>query len=273
MNNRKNSSRLVARTAFVAAVGVGIGGLMVPASADPIGPSPTPGDNTAPIVVVATPGTAGQPTLVISPPTDAQPTDPARVNPIGGARIASSVPVGLGPGNGKPLLESQPRLQATVPPFARNGIFVKTGVPGKDLTVHLPDEMLLSPAEWGPNGVATYSTSNDEYSVVPLPDGGVDFSIRKKTSYSPNAYQFFLKLPAGTHWEQQGSTTVIKSNDEGPQKPSVPIGTFSAPAAKNKNGTPLAVTTSVSPLSELILDIDAQQTDNPIEVNFSYHPS
>lgn len=241
--------------------------LAAPALADPIAPAPSPAQpGTAPIIVVATPGSQGsQPTLVISPPTDAQPDGPARVNPIGGARISSSVPVEMGPGNGKPLLEAQPRTQATVPVWARNGIFVRTSKPGKDVTVHLPDEMLLTAADWGPNGIGTYGSNDADYSVVPLPDGGADFTIRKKNPFSPANYQFFLKLPAGTHWVAEGATTVIKSNEEGAPT----IGTFSAPTAKNANGGTIPATAVVSPLAELTIDSDT----NAQEITFSYHPA
>ncbi|VEG19772.1 Uncharacterised protein [Mycolicibacterium phlei] len=237
------------------------------ASADPIAPAPNPSvAGSAPIVVVATPGSqGGQPTLVVSPPTDAQPDGPARVNPIGGARIASSVPVEMGPGNGKPLLDSQPRTQATFPVWARNGIFVRTNQPGKDVVVHLPDEMLLTAAEWGPNGVGTYRSNDTDYTVSPLPDGGADFYIHRKNLNAPSNYDFFLKLPAGTHGQAEGQTTTIKSNDQG----SGTIGSLSAPTAKNGNGGTLPVDVSLSPLNELTIDADAQST----EISFSYHPA
>lgn len=240
-----------------------------PALADPIAPAPGPAaPGTAPIIVVATPGSEGsQPTLVISPPTDTQPQGPARVNPIGGARISSSTPVEMGPGNGKPLLESKPRTQATVPVWARNGIFLRTSQPGKDLTVHLPDEMLLNAADWGPNGIGTYRSNDADYTVVPLPDGGADFYIHRKNVFSPASYEFFLKLPGGTHWQADGPSTVIKSNDEGAPT----IGTFSAPTAKNGNGAPVPATVVVSPLAELT--IDADPSTNPVDISFNYHPA
>lgn len=250
-----------------AVAGGAIFALAAPAAADPISPTPGPAaPGAAPIIVVATPGTqAGQPTLVISPPTDTQPQGPGRVNPIGGARISSSTPIEMGPGNGTPLLESQPRTQATVPVWARNGIFVRTSRPGKDVTVHLPDEMLLTAADWGPNGIGTYGSNDADYTVVPLPDGGADFIIRKKNPFSPANYEFFLKLPAGTHSQAEGSTTVIKSNEEGAPT----IGTFSAPSAKNANGGPIPATAVISPLSELTIDTD----QNAQEITLSYHPA
>ncbi|SKQ92600.1 Uncharacterised protein [Mycobacteroides abscessus subsp. massiliense] len=266
----RNWSMELRGIACAAVAGGAIFALAAPAAADPISPAPdpaTPG-GAAPIIVVATPGNqGGQPTLVISPPTDTQPQGPSRVNPIGGARISSSTPVEMGPGNGKPLLESQPRTQATVPVWARNGIFVRTSRPGKDVTVHLPDEMLLTAADWGPNGIGTYNSNDASYTVVPLPDGGADFYIHRKNPFAPTNYEFFLKLPAGTHWQADGSSTLIKSNEEGAPT----IGTFSAPTAKNDNGAPVPVTVAVSPLAELNIDADA--AEHPVDISFNYHPA
>lgn len=247
------------------------------AHAEPINPTPAPGGagGAPPIVVVAaTPGGAGQPTLVISPPTDAQPTGPARVNPIGGARIGSSVPVDMGPGNGKPLTGAVPRTTATVPVFARNGIFVKTGLAGQDLAIHLPDEMLLAPAAWGPNGMATYSSDNNDFVITPLGDGGADFTIRKKSGLSPASYEYFLKLPRGMYGTMEGDRVVIKSNDAGSGVPAATVGTFSAPTAKTAGGTAIPVSSSLSPLGELTIDAGSPGVfDHPIEISISYHPN
>ncbi|MGL5441669.1 MAG: hypothetical protein ACRDDJ_04295 [[Mycobacterium] stephanolepidis] len=247
------------------------------AHADPISPAPSPGGagQLPPVVVVAaTPGGAGQPTLVISPPTDAQPGGPARINPIGGARIGSSAPVEMGPGNGKPLTGAVPRTAATLPVFARNGIFVKTGLAGQDLTVHLPDEMLLAPAAWGPNGMATYSNDNNDFVVTPLPDGGADFVVRKKNGLAPASYEYFLKLPRGMYGTMEGDRLVIKSSEAGAGAPAATVGTFSPPTAKNAGGAAIPVSSSLSPLGELTVDAGSPGVfDHPIEISISYHPN
>lgn len=247
------------------------------AHADPISPAPAPGGagGVPPVVVVAaTPGGNAQPTLVISPPTDAQPGGPARVNPIGGARIGSSVPVEMGPGNGKPLTGAVPRTTATLPVFARNGIFVKTGLAGRDLTIHLPDEMLLAPAVWGPNGVATYSSDNSDFVVTPLGDGGADLTIRKKNGLAAANYEYFLKLPRGMYGIMEGDRVVIKSNDAGAGAPAVTVGTFSVPTAKTAGGAAIPVSASLSPMGELTVDAGSPGVfDHPIEISISYHPN
>ncbi|MBB4855552.1 hypothetical protein HNP40_002954 [Mycobacteroides chelonae] len=181
----------------------------------------------------------------------------------------------MGPGTGAPLLEGRPRTQTTVPVWARNGIFARTAVAGKDVIIHLPDEMRLNPASWGPNGMATYSSNDADYVVTPVGNGGVDVTVRNRNPFSDKESEFFIKLPTGTHLLADGNTTLVKSNDEGPQNPSRPIGAFSAPVARTSSGAPVDVAVGLTPLGEIILTPQAASLgagDYPLETTFSYRP-
>lgn len=68
---------------------------------------------------------------------------------------------------------------AILPVFAQEGIRVRTGKPGELLTIHLPEDVPLAPAQWGPDGDATYRAADTEYTVTPLIDGGEYFTIVK----------------------------------------------------------------------------------------------
>ncbi|CPW37252.1 Hypothetical protein ERS075591_00716 [Mycobacteroides abscessus] len=70
-----------------------------------------------------------------------------------------------------PASETNSRT-AILPVFAQEGIRVRTGKPGELLTIHLPDDVPLAPAQWGPDGDATYRAADTEYTVTPLIDGG-----------------------------------------------------------------------------------------------------
>lgn len=156
--------------------------------------------------------------------------------------------------------------------MARNGIFLPTAIAGKDLVVHLPNEMQLTPANWGPNGVATYSTNDADYVVTPS-QSGVDITIRNKSPFSGKDSEFYIKPPEGTHLNPDANATLLKSNDDGPENPSRNIGVFSAPLAHTSSSTPVDVTVSLSPLGELTLTPQTAQlgaTDYPVETTFSY---
>lgn len=83
-----------------------------------------------------------------------------------------------------PASETNSRT-AILPVFAQEGIRVRTGKPGELLTIHLPDDVPLAPAQWGPDGDATYRAADTEYTVTPLIDGGEYFTIVKRTPASP----------------------------------------------------------------------------------------
>lgn len=251
----------------LASAGIAAADPITPIQPSPNGSSATAGQPPVVVVAVAPGGGAGQPTLVVSPPTDAQPADPSRVSPIGGAKISSSVPNGMGPGNGKALQDAVPRTGATLPVWARNGIFVKTAVPGKDVTVHLPDEMLLEPADWGPNGIATYAGKDGYHTVVPLPDGGIDVTTYRTNPYGSTTSEYFLKIPKGAYSVKDGNNVLIKEGDK-------ILGVFLAPGAKNSRGTDIPVAVDITPLNELRFDTDqGSRDDYPVEVRFAFHPA
>ena len=104
------------------------------------------------------------------------PADPGRVNPIGGARISSTIPQGETAGLEPPLAAQAERGEATVPMWAKDGIFAPTAHPNRQISIHLPGEVTLGPAAWLPGGGGVYGSPDVDYTVVPYTGGGVDIT-------------------------------------------------------------------------------------------------
>lgn len=161
---------------------------------------------------------------------------------------------------------------AILPVFAQEGIKVRTGKPGELLTIHLPDSTPLMPAEWGPDGEATYRSADTDFTVTPLVDGGEYFTIVKKNPSDSFDYNLHLALPAGTHWVRHDTTLLIES-DAGPDQPPLLVGMFASPAVTNSKGTAIPLTVTIDPDGQSVLSARSSElTNTPVEIGFSYHP-
>lgn len=196
------------------------------AVADPVAPAPNP-----PVPV---------------PVPRPMPADPARVNPIGGARVSSTTPQGETAGMEQPLTAQVERGAATVPMWAKDGIFAPTAHPNRQIAIHLPGEVTLGPAAWLPGGGAIYGSNDVDYQVIPYAGGGVDITVTRKTVFSASAIPFGVKMPAATHL-RQGNNVVLVETDAAPGNPARVIGTFSIPAATDANQALVGVTPTLGP--------------------------
>lgn len=225
------------------------------------------------------------PVAVAEPPPPVQPAvprpmpaDPGRVNPIGGARVSSTTPQGETAGLEPALAAQDERGEATVPMWAKDGIFVPTLHPNRHLVLHLPGELGLGPAAWTGDGGGIYGSNDLEYLVRPVTGGGVDVTITRKTVFASSTIAFGVKLPPGTHL-RQGPNVVLVETDASPGRPAAVIGTFSVPAAHDRDQRPLTVTPALGPgfaLGQSDLTIDVGQANVfafPVQIVLSYRAS
>lgn len=234
--------------------GVAIGPLAV-AVADPEAPPPVP--------------------LPVPRP---MPADPARVNPIGGARVSSTTPQGETAGLEAPLAASAERTNPTVPMWAKDGIFAPTAHPNRQIGIHLPGEVSLAPAAWRPDGGAVYASADVDYAVRPFAGGGLDLVIIRKTVFSSSAIDFGVKLPPRTHL-RRGVNAVLVETDPAPNAPSSVIGTFSIPAAHDRDGAAVTVIPALGPgfppgQSNLTIELgQANIFAFPVQITLAYRAS
>lgn len=252
------------RTAAIAAVflmmssGGGVVNVVGTAGADPAAPAPPP----------------PMPVPVQRP----MPADPGRVNSIGGARVSSTTPQGETAGMERPLAAQGERGSATVPMWAKDGIFVPTAHPNRQLAIHLPGELGLGPAAWTGDGGAVYGSNDVDYQVIPFAGGGVDITITRKSVFSGSTYPIGVKLPGATHL-RQGVNTVLVETDAAPGNPARVIGTFSIPSAFDANHAALTVTPTLGPgfppgQSNLTIDLGpANIFAFPVTIALSYRAS
>lgn len=206
------------------------------------------------------------------------PADPARVSPIGGARISSTTPQGETAGLEPPLAAQAERGEATVPMWAKDGIFAPTAHPNRQISIHLPTELVLGPAAWLPGGGAVYGSADVDYTVVPYAGGGVDITVTRKSVFSASTIPFGIKLPAATHL-RSGPNVVLVETDATAGNPSRVIGTFSVPAATDANQAPLSVTPTLGPgfppgQSNLMIDLGPVSVFAfPVTIALSYRAS
>lgn len=170
-----------------------------------------------------------------------------------------------------PASETNSRT-AILPVFAQEGIRVRTGKPGELLTIHLPEDVPLAPAQWGPDGDATYRAADTDYTVTPLIDGGEYFTIVKKDPGESFDYKVRLGLPAGTHWVRHGTTLLIES-DGAPDNPSLLVGMFASPKVTTGTGADIPLTVEIDSDATVTLSARSPALANtPVEIGFSYHP-
>jgi hypothetical protein len=206
------------------------------------------------------------------------PADPPRVNPIGGARVSSTTPQGETAGLEPALVAQVERGEATVPMWAKDGIFTPTLHPNRHLVIHLPGELSLGPAAWTGNGGAIYGSPDVDYAVAPVTGGGADITVTRKTVFSSSTIPFGVKLPPGTHL-RQGDNVVLVETDPSPGRPAAVIGTFSIPAAVDRDHAPLTVTPTLGPgfppgQSNLTIDLGpANIFAFPVTITLSYRAS
>lgn len=216
--------------------------------------------------------------VVSLPVARPMPADPARINPIGGARVSSTTPQGETAGTEAPLAAQTERGEATVAMWAKDGIFVPTTHPNKQLVIHLPGETTLAAAAWTGGGGGIYGSPAVDYQLSPVTGGGLDITITRKTVFSSSTIAFGVKLPAGTHL-RQGNNVVLVETDTTPGRPAAIIATFSIPAAHDNNGTPLSVTPTLGPgfpPGQTNLTIDLGPADIfafPITIAMAYRAS
>jgi hypothetical protein len=162
---------------------------------------------------------------------------------------------------------------AILPVFAQEGVKVRTGKPGELLTIHLPDDASLLPAEWGPDGEATYRSADTDFTVTPLVDGGEYFTIVKKNPSDSFDYSLRLGLPTGTHWVRHDTTLLIESDGAGPDQPALLVGMFASPRVTTARGTDVPLTVQLDPNGDAVLSARSPELANtPVEIGFSYHP-
>jgi hypothetical protein len=206
------------------------------------------------------------------------PADPGRINPIGGARISSTTPQGETAGLEKPLSAQAERGAVTVPMWAKDGIFVPTAHPNRQLSIHLPGELGLGPAAWTGDGGAIYGSNDVDYQIVPFAGGGADIVITRKSIFSGSSYPIGVRLPDATHL-RQGNNVVLVETDPLPDDPARVIGTFSIPVARDAAGAPITVTPGISggfPIPQSNLNIDLGQANVfafPVQITLSYRAS
>lgn len=233
--------------------GVRIGSLAV-AAADPAIPPPVP--------------------VPVPRPT---PADPARVNPIGGARVSSTTPQGETAGLEPPLAAIVERTNPTVPMWAKDGIFAPTAHPNRQISIHLPGELTLHPAAWTPDGGAVYGSGDVDYAIRPLA-GGLDLVISRKTIFSASTIDFGVKLPPKTHL-RQGTNVVLVETDAVLDSPARVIGTFSIPVARDRDGTAVTITPALGPgfppgQSNLTVELgNANVFAFPVTITLAYRAS
>ncbi|WP_234814452.1 hypothetical protein [Mycolicibacterium conceptionense] len=230
----------------------------------------------------ALPVAAAEPALppppVPAPMPRPMPADPARVNPIGGARISSTTPQGETAGLEAPLAAQTERGEATVPMWAKDGIFAPTAHPNRQIRLHLPGELGLAPAAWTPEGGAIYASGDVDYTVSPITGGGVDLVITRKTLLSSSTIPFGVKLPAATHLRQVANAVVVET-DAVPGRPAAVIGTFSIPAAHDRDGAPITVSPTLGPgfppgQSNLTIELgQANVFAFPVTITLAYRAS
>jgi hypothetical protein len=246
---------------------IGVAALAVLAACSPICAAhadPNPTDPTRPTVP-----------LPIQRP---MPADPGRVNPIGGARISSTTPQGETAGQEPPLAAQAERGEATVPMWAKDGIFAPTAHPNRQIAIHLPGEVTLGPAAWQTGGGAIYGSPDVDYTAAPYAGGGVDITVTRKSVFSSSTIPFGVKLPAATHL-RQGANVVLVETDPVPGNPARVIGTFSVPIASDANHTALTVTPTLGPgfppgQSNLTIDLGpADIFAFPVTIALSYRAS
>lgn len=162
---------------------------------------------------------------------------------------------------------------AILPIFAHEGIRVRTGKPGELLTIRLPDDTPLAPAQWGPDGEATYRSADTDYTVTPLVDGGEYFTIVKNDPSDSFDYNLYLGLPTGTHWVRHDTTLLIESDNGGADQPSSLVGMFASPKATDAKGATIPLAVKIDPDGKVALSArNPELVNTPVEIGFSYHP-
>lgn len=205
------------------------------------------------------------------------PPDPPRVAPIGGARASSSTPQGEDAGMGQPLAGAKNRTAATVPVWAYDGIFLPTGMFGKQITVHLPGEMNLSPAAWDGDGGGTYSSPDVDYQVVPR-GAGADIAVHRKTIFSASDYAIGVRLPEGMHLTPAPAGVAV-ATDPAPGHPAQTVGTFTISRATDATGAPIPVTVGTGPgfpygQTNMVLGVgDINVLAFPVQFTIAYQPT
>ncbi|MDR3663145.1 MAG: hypothetical protein P4L86_22645, partial [Mycobacterium sp.] len=228
-------------------------------------------------VAGADPAAPAPPTVPVPEPRP-MPADPARVNPIGGARVSSTTPQGETAGMERPLAAQAERGAVTVPMWAKDGIFAPTAHPNRQIAIHLPGELGLERAAWTGDGGAIYASNDVDYQIIPFAGSGADITVTRKTVFSASTIPFGVKLPAATHL-RQGVNTVLVETDAAPGDPARVIGTFSIPTAFDANHSALAVTPTLGPgfppgQSDLTIDLGpASVLAFPVTISLSYRAS
>jgi len=223
----------------------------------------------------ATPAPAPPPAPV--PVSRPMPADPARINPIGGARISSTTPQGETAGMERPLAAQGERGAATVPMWAKDGVHLATSWPLHNVVWHLPDELTLAPAAWTGDGGAVYSSPDVDYLIRPYAGSGADIVVTRKSLLSSSTIPFGVRLPDGTHFRNDGHVILIES-DAHPGSPASTVATISIPTAKDANGVPLQVTPTLAPgfppgQQNIVADLGpANPLAFPVTVTIAYRP-
>lgn len=188
--------------------------------------------------------------------------------------IAVSPAVGSAdPGTPAPTPQAETARTAILPVFAQEGIRVRTGKPGELLTIHLPSDAPLMPAQWGPDGEATYQSADTDFTVTPLVDGGEYFTIVKKNPSDSFDYNLHLGLPADTHWVRHGTTLLIESDASGTEQPTLLVGMFASPTVTTVKGADIPLNVTIDPDGNVALSARSPELVNtPVEIGFSYHP-
>ncbi|EIU10568.1 hypothetical protein MA5S0304_2078 [Mycobacteroides abscessus 5S-0304] len=224
----------------------------------------------------ADPGTPPPP----APPPLAvpQPDNLPRAVSIGGAQAKTNNVQGMGPGTGRPLVEARERNTAVVPPIAADGVHAATAWPGKQITIHLPNERELTAASWGEGGAAAYGSGPVDYVVIPDAGGGVDIRMVRKSFISPSDFSLGVRYPEGTHLRQAGQAVVVET-DAAPGHPAAIIGAFAIPEARDGAGNQISVTPSIGASylyqqSSVDLNVgDVGLLNFPVTITVAYHPT
>lgn len=160
----------------------------------------------------ADPNQPGPPAPAPPPLAVPQPDNLPRAVSIGGAQAKTNVPQGMGSGTGRPLAEARQRGVVAVPPIATDGVHAATAWPGKQVVIHLPNERLLTAANWGEGGAAAYGSGPVDYVVLPDAGGGADIRMIRKTFISPSDFTLGVRYPEGTHLRQAAQAVVVETD-------------------------------------------------------------
>lgn len=179
------------------------------------------------------------------------------------------------PQPGADAAHSAPAVRgAILPVFPSEGIQVRTGRADAWLKIWLPDDILIMPADWGPDGSATYRSFDTDFAVTPLLDGGEYLTIVKKNPTDSLDYSFQLALPEGMQWvRKDGTILLVESAGGSPGEPGPLVGIFTSPTMTNSEGIEIPVTVRVTDDGDVRLTAQSPALVNtPVEIGFSYHP-